>query len=118
MQVDKSGLKSWIFRYSIHGKRREMGLGRLENLTLDDARKEASNLYQEIKENPLYDPIAEKQQKKIESRLEQNADKTFSECAEEFIELKQCEWTNPKTHPTMDKHIKNLCLPIYWGYTP
>lgn len=89
-----------------------MGLGRLENLTLDDARKEASNLYQEIKENPLYDPIAEKQQKKIESRLEKNADKTFSESAEEFIELKQCEWTNPKHTQQWTNTLKTYAYPF------
>ena len=63
LQVDKSGIKSWVFRYSIHGRRREMGLGRVENLTLEQARLKASNFYQQRKENPSFDPIEEREQK-------------------------------------------------------
>ncbi len=134
LQVNKSGLKSWIFRYSIHDKRREMGLGRIENVTLQEARKKASQLYQEIKDNPGFDPITEHKQKKIAAQLQQNNAKTFSECAKEFIELKKCEWTSAKharqwtstlktyAYPTIgnmviqditSEHIKQLLKPIW-----
>jgi len=112
LQVDKSGLKSWIFRYSSHGKRREMGLGRLENLTLEEARRKASSLYQQIKDTPGYDPIAERQQEQVKSRLELNAVKTFSVCAEEFIDLKRCEWTNPKHAQQWANTLKTYAYPV------
>ena len=134
LQVDKSGLKSWIFRYSIHGKRREMGLGRVENITLDQARRKVSELYQQIKDNPSYDPIAERKQEQATAKLIINADKTFTDCATEFIDLKKCEWTNAKhaqqwtntlttyAYPTIGllpvksittEHIKLLLKPIW-----
>lgn len=134
LQVKPSGLKSWIFRYSIHGARREMGLGRTENLTLEQARKKASDFYQQKKDIPSFDPIAERKQQQINSRLEQNRAKTFADCAEEFISLKKCEWTNPKhaqqwtntlktyAYPTIGsmplksistEHIRKLLMPIW-----
>ena len=134
LQVDKSGIKSWIFRYLIHNSRREMGLGRVENLTLEQARLKASELYQQRKENPNFDPIEEREQKQREARLEENKAKVFSECAEAFIESKKYEWTNPKhaqqwsntlktyAYPTIGniplknittEHIKQLLQPIW-----
>ena len=134
LQVDKSGLKSWIFRYSIHGKRREMGLGRIENITLESARRKASELYQNVKDNPVYDPIAERKSEQIIAKLIVNTDKTFIDCATEFIDLKKCEWTNAKhaqqwantlttyAYPAIGKlpvksitteHIKSLLKPIW-----
>ena len=32
LMVRKSGLKTWIFRYTIDGRRRDMGLGTLSSL--------------------------------------------------------------------------------------
>lgn len=41
LQVSRSGTKSWIFRFSNGGKRREMGLGPLHTISLDMAREKA-----------------------------------------------------------------------------
>src|SRR4030088_1808756 len=42
LQVSPSGSKSWIFRFTLKGRAREMGLGSLHALTLSDARKKAT----------------------------------------------------------------------------
>jgi hypothetical protein len=34
LQVSRSGLKSWVFRYALNGRKRDMGLGGLETFTL------------------------------------------------------------------------------------
>lgn len=41
LQVSVSGSKSWIFRFSMAGKRREMGLGPLHTVSLAIAREKA-----------------------------------------------------------------------------
>lgn len=43
LQISKSGVPSWIYRYKSDGKSREMGLGRYPNVTLADARGIASD---------------------------------------------------------------------------
>ncbi|MFM8860311.1 MAG: Arm DNA-binding domain-containing protein [Methylocystis sp.] len=41
LQIAKGGSKSWVFRFTLKGKRREMGLGPLQTIGLADARKTA-----------------------------------------------------------------------------
>src|SRR5574340_134677 len=38
LQVSKSGAKSWIYRYQLNGKRREMGLGSVKDVSAEEAR--------------------------------------------------------------------------------
>lgn len=45
LQVTKSGSKSWIFRYQIKGRRREMGLGSAIGISVADARADARHRY-------------------------------------------------------------------------
>src|SRR4051812_24307099 len=42
LQVTPSAAKSWIYRFSLNGRAREMGLGRLATVSLADARLKAS----------------------------------------------------------------------------
>ena len=44
LQVAKSGTKSWIYRFSLHRRAREMGLGPLHIVTLAEAREKAISL--------------------------------------------------------------------------
>ena len=39
--VSESGAKKWVLRYTLHGKRREMGLGSYSSVGLADARTSA-----------------------------------------------------------------------------
>lgn len=41
LQVSSSGTKSWIFRFSLDGRRREMGLGPVHAVDLAAARSKA-----------------------------------------------------------------------------
>ena len=41
LYVKKSLNKSWVFRFSIHGKRHEMGIGAFPDISLKDARNKA-----------------------------------------------------------------------------
>jgi hypothetical protein len=42
LQIAKGGSKSWVFRYTVNGKAREMGLGSCATFTLAEARKRAT----------------------------------------------------------------------------
>lgn len=44
LQVSVWGTKSWVFRYTVRGKTRGMGLGSIEDLTLAQARNEVERL--------------------------------------------------------------------------
>jgi hypothetical protein len=39
MQIADSGARSWVFRFKLNGRVREMGLGELSRVSLGEARK-------------------------------------------------------------------------------
>ena len=77
LQVSKAGSKSWIFRFQLNGKRREMGLGSLATVPPVKARAEAANLKTLVKER--IDPIEMRRQKQAEAALVQAEQKAVAE---------------------------------------
>ena len=83
--VKKSGVRSWVFRYQVNKRRRDMGLGSWPEVSLADARKltlEARSLIAQGK-----DPINEK------GKIKQFS---FKDAAEQLIETKRSGWQNQK----------------------
>src|SRR5262249_21506104 len=54
--------RSWIFRFTINGKRRDMGLGAVHTISLKDARAKAAELRKVVHEgrDPITEPDAQK----------------------------------------------------------
>lgn len=65
LQVSPSGSKSWIFRYKLQGRAREMGLGSLKTVGLKDARKQAIECRKKILDG--VDPLKAREVRRIES---------------------------------------------------
>jgi integrase len=86
--------RSWLFRYEIDGRRREMGLGPLHTRSLKQAREQAKWLRQQLLDG--IDPL-EQHRKKIEGRaVEAAKHKTFSEVARAYLHAHKDDWTNAK----------------------
>jgi integrase len=94
LQVRNETSKSWLLKYSIEKRAREMGLGSAFDFTLADAREERDSLRKLIKRgiDPLQLRKAERQAKKLEKAKEI----TFRAAAERFIASKSKEWKNAK----------------------
>ncbi len=90
LQVSATGAKSWIFRYTIRGKSREMGLGPLSLVPLADARERAAICRRQLLDD--IDPIAERDR----ARAAQHARTTFEACAQAYIEAHRTSWRNAK----------------------
>lgn len=90
--------RTWVFRYTgPDGKRKNMGLGSLEAITLADARRLAAELRAKLKDPATpTDPLAERQAAKAARRMEEAKRMTFKACAEAFMEAKRHEWKNAK----------------------
>ncbi|MGE3295685.1 MAG: tyrosine-type recombinase/integrase, partial [Geminicoccaceae bacterium] len=82
--VRKSGAKSWILRYQMNYRRRDMGLGRFPETSLALARAKAMELRRDI--DAGMDPLAAKKVKAL----------TFKAAAEALIESKGPGWRNAK----------------------
>ena len=94
LQVSKWGSKSWIFRFSLYGKNRHMGLGSLNDLSLAEAREWAAKNRGLLKHG--IDPIDQRNQQRRD-HLDRNApNHKFRECAEAFIAANESQWKNHK----------------------
>ncbi len=85
LYVKPSGSRSWVLRYQVQGRRRDLGLGSFPDVTLAMARDRAAEARRLIAEGE--DPIAKKNQAKP---------KTFKDAALELIESKRSGWKNAK----------------------
>ena len=94
LQVSSSGSKSWIFKFTLNGRPREMGLGPVHTIGLAEARELAAAQRKLILQGK--DPIEERKAEKRALRLAAARRVTFDECAEKYIESHRNEWRNPK----------------------
>ena len=62
LQVSSFDTKAWVFRFTIDGRPRKMGLGPLHTVSLAEARKRAAEA--RLKAHDRIDPIEDKQAKR------------------------------------------------------
>lgn len=86
LTCNPTGAKSWLWRYSIGGRRKAMGLGPFPDVTLAMARERARSMANQVWQG--IDPQAE--------RASQRPDMTFAEAVKGFAEDKLAEVKNPK----------------------
>lgn len=94
LQVSASGSKSWVFRYTVNGKKRDMGLGAFHAVSLAEARLEADKCRQSLRTG--IDPIEARKAVRDKARLEAVRSLTFAQCAEGYIKAHQIGWRNEK----------------------
>jgi integrase len=94
LQVTATGAKSWIFRYMLHGRAREMGLGPLHTVSLAEARIKATECRRMRLEG--IDPIDARHGQRNQARLEAAKAMTFDQCATAYIEAHRAGWKNAK----------------------
>jgi integrase len=83
--VQPSGARSWVLRYQINGRRRDMGLGPYPEIGLARAREKAMEARRLVKEGR--DPLAERARVRA---------LTFRAATEALIESKRPGWRNAK----------------------
>jgi integrase len=109
LRISKSGAKSWIFRYMLDGKSREMGLGSLQSVGLKKARTKAGNGREQL--DAGIDPIDQKKTETAERRLNAAKSITFDECAEAYIESNKAGWSNDKHSQQWTNTIQTYASP-------
>lgn len=90
LRVRKSGTKSWLFIYMLNGKRREIGLGSVLDVTLAEARRAAEELRGVQLEGR--DPA----QARSQERAAQASSVTFGEIANQLIDSIEGGFRNEK----------------------
>jgi len=110
LQVSPSNSKSWIFRFSFDGKRREMGIGPYPEITLEKARAAALDLRRMVKSG--VDPIEHRKSEQAAKRAERDNTVHFAFCAERYIEAKRHEWKNAKHAQQWANTLEQYAYPV------
>jgi len=93
LQVTEGGA-SWIYRYMLNKRAREMGLGPLALFGLSEARAKALDARRLRHEG--IDPIETRKATRARERLDAAKSVTFEECAETYIKAHRMGWRNGK----------------------
>lgn len=100
--VRDNGVKGWILRAMIRGKRADIGLGGYPAVTLADATKAARETREAIAKGQ--DPRAEKKAAKA-------ALMTFAKAAREYIALHRAGWKNAKHAQQWENTLETYVFP-------
>lgn len=110
LQVTPSGTRSWLFRFTIYGKPRGMGLGSCDLMTLAEARETAGDLRKKVRKG--FDPIEERQRAAAQARRERESRIDFSEAVNRFLPKKLAELENPKHRKQWGDTLLNYAVPV------
>lgn len=120
LEVKPSGTKSWVLRFQLHGKRREMGLGRYPDVTLKHARILAAEKRAMILDKR--DPIVERDkltaQKHEEVHKAQLKAVTFQAVAEEYVNSQKAGWKNAKHAWQWGNTLQRFVFPVIGKLPP
>jgi integrase len=115
LNVRDSGSRSWILRYMLNGKAREMGLGAFPEVGLMQARQKRDALRESLKKK--VDPIDAREVEAhaaAQARAKAVASATtFNECVERFLSVKSVEWSNTKHAAQWRSTLTAYASPVF-----
>jgi integrase len=111
LHVNAAGARSWIFRYMLRGKAREMGLGPVHTIPLAEARKRAADCRRMRLDG--IDPIEVRRAAKAGAQLEAAKAMTFEECARRYIEAHKAGWKSPKSLAAWEGTLAADVFPMF-----
>lgn len=106
LRIDDKGGKSWIFRYMLDGKRRDMGLGSASHLSLAGAR-EARDAARAAQRQGV-DPIRAREA----APSARAAIPTFGEAADAYVATHRKTWRNEKHGDQWAMTLTDYCASI------
>lgn len=102
----KNGRKSWVFRFTRDGRKREMGLGGLDTVTLAKARTAATEARQQVSEG--LDPIAERDRPtEVDTVVV-----TFRQAVTQFLDANAPTWKNAKHRQQWQNTLDTYAAPL------
>jgi integrase len=110
LQVTGAGAKSWIFRFSLHGKAREMGLGSLSAVSLADARTKAAEC-RRLRQDGI-DPIEARKTQRQQAALDAAKTLTFKEASASYIASHKAGWRNEKHVSQWENTLATYAEPV------
>lgn len=111
LQVSPSGSKSWLFRFTLNGKSREMGLGALHTVSQAEARQKAAECRRLLLAK--VDPLDARNAATASTALEAARSISFAECATAYIKAHRAGWKNAKHAEQWTNTLETYCGPVF-----
>jgi len=102
--------KSWLFRFALKGKERQMGLGSLNTVGLSDAREEAERCRKLLKDGK--DPIEARKTERAAQETAKAKSVPFEWCATEYMKAHEAGWRNAKHRQQWQNTLSTYAYPI------
>ena len=114
LQVRDPKHRSWLFRYTRHGRARQMGLGEVsgetgKGVSLAYAREAAQRARQLLRDG--VDPIDHKKAHVAAQKAAETGGVTFKAVAERFIASHEASWRNPKHRAQWSATLTTYAFP-------
>jgi integrase len=113
LQVTSPTAKSWVFRYTRHGRERYAGLGSAFTISLQRAREDARQ-FRELLHDGI-DPLEHRNAKRLRNRLEAAKSVTFDECVEAYVAAHEAGWSNSKHRQQWRTTLRDYASPVLGG---
>jgi hypothetical protein len=110
LQTNATGATSWIYRFMLGRRRREMGLGPYPAVSLAAARKAATDARSLVKAGR--DPIEARNAERTRKRLEDAKGTTFDEAADQFITSNEAAWRSTTHRAQWRTSLATYASPI------
>lgn len=111
LQVTESGAKSWLFRFMLAGRAREMGLGPLHTVSLAEARIKAADCRKQLLEG--IDPIEARKSVRDAAKLAVAKSITFQKCADAYVEAHRAGWKSAKHAEQWENTLATYAFPVF-----
>jgi integrase len=109
LQVTEGG-RSWIYRYMLNGRSREMGLGPLALYGLSEARALAQDA-RRLRHQGI-DPIEARRAAKVQVQVDTAKAITFQQCAERYVEKHRKGWHHAKHVEQWESSLRRFAFPV------
>jgi integrase len=109
--ADGSIRRSWLFRFAVDGRDRQMGLGSVQEVSLADARQTAAEC-RKLRQGGI-DPLEYRKAEHAHAALQAAKAMTFNECCEAYIKAHAAGWRNAKHHQQWRNTLRTYCGPVF-----
>ncbi|MNZ66556.1 Prophage CP4-57 integrase [compost metagenome] len=111
--VSATGRKSWVLRYQLNGRRREMGMGRFPEVSLKDARLAAGDQRKLLAAgtDPMAARDAERERQREEQRRQEARRRPFKVLALEYMAAHGGSWSE-RWRADWESQLERYAFPV------
>lgn len=111
LQIARGGSKSWLYRFMLRRKSRDMGLGGIDVVSLSEAREKALEARKLVKDG--IDPIDARKAQRARYAVDAVSGRTFQYCADRYIASHEEGWRNPKHREQWRNTLSTYAYPVF-----